>query len=148
VDSLMPSSRIPTPGAWGARRLNSAEERIRELQKHGPGPWVYVGTFPTDTLTTYWSPHWEHSFVHVTGRKVAFRWGLDGSLEFIGQLDLTAGAVTGTVAFTLPTDWRGETFDFPFPVFTGGTDWIAAVMSVDGDSGTCTVYWPVLADPI
>jgi hypothetical protein len=142
------SPRIPTAASWGARRLTQAETRIREIQKRGPGPWVYVGTFPGDLYTTFWSPPWQNSFDSVTGRRVKFRHGLDGLLEFNGQLDLTAGAVTGTVAFTLPDDWLGETFDVHFPIFTGGTDWESGVMSVDGDTGDCTVYWPTLATAI
>jgi hypothetical protein len=142
------SPRIPSNANWAARRLTSAETRIREIQKHGPGPWVYVGDWPSEDLTTFWSPPWENSFESVSGRRVKFRHGVDGLLAFSGQLDLTLGAVTGTVAFTLPEDWRDETFDFHFPIFTGGTDWQEGVMSVDGETGECTVYWPTMATAI
>lgn len=129
-----------------ARRL---ERELQEFQKVGPGPWVYVGDFDADEpFTTYWSPVWQNDFGHVTGRRVAFRWGLDGTLEFKGQLDLNSGAVTGTVAFTLPDDWLGETFDFTFPLQLDPTSWTKGVISVDGDTGDLTVYWPIQAAPI
>ena len=98
------SPRIPTVAGWGARRLTTAEERLREEQKKGPGPWVYVGDFPSELYTTFWSPPWQNGFTFVTGRRVAFRHGLDGEPEFKGKFD-TTGAVTDTVAFTLPEDW-------------------------------------------
>lgn len=137
------SPRIPVAAQWAARRLNQSEERIREIQKHGPGPWVYIGTYPTDLYTTFWSPPWQNSFTFVTGYRVAFRHGLDGILEFKGQFDLTAGAVTGTVAFTLPEDWRGEPLDFPIIMDMGAGDFNIVRVVVDDITGDVTLYWPV-----
>ena len=48
---------------------------------------------------------------------VGFRHGLDGWTEFIGKLDLTLGAVTGTAAFTLPVPWRSLAWDYTFPIY-------------------------------
>jgi len=136
------SPRIPTAASWGARRLTQAETRIREIQKRGPGPWVYVGTFPTDLYTTFWSPPWQNSFDSVTGSRVKFRHNLQGQLEFEGQFDLTAGAVTGTVAFTLPDDWLGDDMDFPITLDLGAGTFNMVRVVVDGTTGDVTLYWP------
>lgn len=109
-----------------------------------PGPYIYVETgdpeFDTDQ-----SPPWQNDFTWFGDAFVGFRHGLDGYPEFIGKLDLTAGAVTGTVAFQLPLAYRSISFDYTFPIFAGGTDWQAGVMSVNplGD-GDVYVYWPVV----
>lgn len=115
-----------------------------------PGPYIYVsgGTGSTTSLETWQSPEWSNSFDFVSGREVGFRHALDGDPEFVGQLDLTLGAVTGTVAFQLPVPYRSLSFEFVFPIFTGGTDWINGIFAVDATTGDCTVYWPVQATPI
>lgn len=139
---MSPQSRIPIAAAWGARRLTQAETHIRTLQKHGPGQWIYVGDYPTDVGTTYWSPPWENSFTFVDGHRVAFRYSLDGLLEFKGVFDLTAGAVSGTVAFTLPEDWRGQPCDLPIILDYGDDTFNHVRVLVDGDTGEVTLYWP------
>lgn len=125
------------------RRRVKREERKPNL----PGPYIYVsgGTGATSSRATWQSPVWKNSFDFIAGRDVGFRHGLDGDVEFIGQLDLTQGAVTGTVAFTLPVPYRAVSFDFPFPVWLGGTDWTNAICSVDSTTGNVTIYWPVQA---
>lgn len=140
-------SRIPNAAGAGARRLTKAERAIQDMRRIGAGPWVYVGD-PGDPFITYWSPPFENSFAAVAGRPIRFRHGLDGLLEFEGAYDLTAGAVTGTVAFTLPPEWLGETFDEKFPIQLTATTWTMGVHSVDGDTGEVTVYWPIQADAI
>ena len=137
------SPRIPIAASPGARRLTWAETRIRTIQKEGPGPWIYVGDYPTDDFTTYWSPPWENSFTFVVGHRVAFRHGVDGLLEFKGQFDLTAGAVTGDVAFTLPSDWRGDQLDFLIPLELSATEFNMVRVVVDADTGEVTLHWPV-----
>lgn len=113
-----------------------------------PGPYIYVETgdpeFDTDQ-----SPPWQNDFLYFGTAFVGFRHGLDGYPEFIGKLDLTLGAVTGTVAFQLPLAYRSISFDYTFPIFAGGTDWQAGIMSVNpfGD-GNVYVYWPVQATAI
>lgn len=131
------------------RIKNTGYEMRQERRKPVlPGPYIYVGDFDAgDPLTTWQSPVWTpgNSFIQFGTAYVGFRHGLDGYVEFIGRLDLTAGAVTGTVAFTLPLPWRAISFDYTFPVFAGGTTWNSGVMSVNplGD-GDVYVYWPVV----
>lgn len=134
-------------------RLKNTDYQMREERRKPqlPGPYVYVGDFPGDPLTTWQSVPWQNSFNAYGTAYVGFRHGLDGYVEFIGRLDLTLGAVTGTVAFTLPQPWTAISFDYTFPVYAGGTDWQAGVMSIDGEPGATqgdvTVYWPVLTTP-
>jgi hypothetical protein len=119
----------------------------RERRKpNAPGPYIYVsgGAGDTTPLATWQSPEWQNSFTYYGDSYVGFRHGLDGYPEFVGRLDLTAGAVTGTVAWTLPVPWRSISFDYTFPIFMSGTDWQAGVMSIDAVSGDVTVYWPVI----
>lgn len=141
--------------AYSRIKSNRSDIHTEQRKPNLPGPYVYVGDFvgPNDPgndppPTTIDSPAWKNSFTWVGTRYVGFRHGLDGDPEFIGQLDLTQGAVTGTVAFTLPSHWCAVSFDFTFPIYTGGTDWINGIFSVDATSGDCTVYWPVQATPI
>lgn len=137
------SPRIPVGASWGARRLTQAETRIREIQKRGPGPWVYVGTFPTDLYTTFWSPPWQNGFNSVAGKRVAFRHGLDGFPEFRGKFDTTGGA-SGDVAFTLPDDWiPDEEMDFIVTLDMGGGTFNVLRVLVDETTGDVTLYWPV-----
>lgn len=137
-------------------RQADTKRRVRheERKPNLPGPYIYVGDFDTlvPSVATWQSPAWQNSFTWVGTRYVGFRHGLDGDVEFIGQLDLTQGAVTGTVAFTLPLPWCGVSFEFPFPIFIGGNDWINGICSVDATPGPTlgdvTIYWPVQATPI
>jgi len=134
------SPRIPIAAPWGARRLSHAEERIREIQKRGPGPWVFVGTYPADDFTTYWSPPWQNSFSFVAGFEVAFRLGVEGRLQFKGKFDAT-NAEPGTVALTLPTDWRGETIEQPVAIHLGLGEYVVGRMSVNGTTGEVVLRW-------
>lgn len=111
-----------------------------------PGKYTYVG----DPLGTGFTgtPDWQNSFMYFGTDYVGFRHGMDGYTEFIGRLDLTQGAVTGTVAFTLPAPYRLLTFDFTFPIFVEVTTWQAGVLSVDKTTGDVTVYWPIEATAI
>lgn len=129
-----------------AVRANSHASSAELRNPIFPGLYVYVG----DPLGTGFAsnPVWQNSFFYSGTNYVGFRHGIDGDLEFIGVYDLTLGAVTGTVAFTLPSPYWGQTFDFTFPIFNGGTDWMMGVNSVNGTNGEVTVYWPVLADPL
>lgn len=129
-------------------RLKNTDYQMREERRKPvlPGPYIYVGDFDAldPPVVTWQSPPWQNSFDAYGTAYVGFRHGLDGWTEFTGKLDLTLGAVTGTVAFTLPSEYRAITFDYTFPVFMGGTDWAAGVMSVNPlDDGDVYVYWPV-----
>ena len=141
---------------YGRIKENRAGVRREQRKPVLTGPYVYVsgGTGDTAPLETWQSVPWLNSFTQFGTSYVGFRHGLDGFTEFIGQIDLTLGAVTGTVAFRLPVPWRAISFDYPFPIYAGGTNWQTGIMSINGDStdtanwGNVTVYWPVQADPI
>lgn len=152
-----PIQRRSIPTRVRENRTEIKEERRKPVL---PEQFVYVGDYISrgnpgndPPYTSLESPEWQNDFYYYDPAYVAFRHGVDGGLEFIGRLDLTLGAVTGTVAFTLPLRFRGHTFDYTFPIYAGGTDWVNGIMSIDGSvgggtSGDVTVYWPVLADPI
>jgi len=93
-------------------------------------------------------PEWQNDFTWFEDNYVGFRHGLDGFTEFIGILDLTQGAVTGTVAFTLPAAYKLLTFHFTFPIFVEDTEWQVGVLKVDKANGDVTVFWPIEASPI
>lgn len=137
-------------GAYSRIKENRTNVRHEQRKPVLPGPYIYVsgGTGDVAPGETWQSPEWKNSFTQYGTSYVGFRHGIDGFTEIIGQLDLTAGAVTGTVAFTLPIPWRAISFDYTFPVFGGGTDWFAGVMSVNPTgNGDVYVYWPVLTTP-
>ena len=96
------------------RRIASNSARIgnEERKPNLPGFWVCVGDYQGGTMNdpscaTTSSPPYENGWTYVGSPYdyPAFRHGLDGGLEFRGVLD-SSGASTGTVAFTLPTEWR------------------------------------------
>lgn len=132
-------------------RIGDNKQGIRKERNkhHMPSPYIYVGDFDTSIppVVTWQSPVWQNSFTWFGTAYVGFRHGLDGDTEFVGRFDLTQGAVTGTVAFQLPLAYRARAYDFAFPIWTGGTDWITGVLSIEAD-GHCRVYWPVKAAAI
>lgn len=144
---MQPLYRRGTPSRI---KTNTRGVRREERKPVMPGPYIYVsgGTGDVAPGETWQSPPWLNSFTQFGTSYVGFRHGVDGYVEFIGQLDLTAGAVTGDVAFQLPIPWRAISFDYTFPIFVGGTDWQAGVMSIDGTTGNVRVYWPVQATAI
>lgn len=135
-----------------AARLKHTDYEMRQERRKPvlPGPYVYVGDFETNDppVVTWQSPVWQNNFTWYGDAYVGFRHGLDGWTEFIGKIDLTQGAVTGTVAFTLPVPWRSLTFDFNFPIFVEGTTWWTGVLSIDKSNGEVTAYWPIEATAI
>lgn len=134
-------------------RVRAHGQTIRQERRKPelPGPYIYVGDFDAldPPVVTWQSPVWQNNFTWLGTDYVGFRHGLDGYPEFIGVLDLTQGAVTGDVAFTLPLPFRAISFAYEFPIWAGGTDWQAGIMQVNplGD-GDVYVFWPVKADPI
>jgi hypothetical protein len=140
---------------YGRIKENRAGVRREQRKPVLPGPYVYVsgGTGDVAPLETWQSVPWLNNFTQYGTSYCGFRHGLDGFTEFIGQIDLTAGAVTGTVAFRLPVPWRAISFDYVFPIFSGGVTWESGIMSINGDStdtanwGKVTVYWPVQMTP-
>lgn len=130
---------------WNRIKDNSYQIRKERRKPQLPGPYIYVGTFPGDPLTTWQSVPWQNSFDAFDTNYIGFRHGLDGYVEFIGKIDLTLGAVTGTVAFTLPAAYCAISFDYTFPIYIGGTDWQNGVLAVNQTgNGDCYVYWPVM----
>ena len=78
----------------------------------------------------------------------AFRLHADGSLEFKGHLD-ASGAVTGTVAVTLPGANAGEVDFRPNDQYwhttittDDGVTFFLALVFVEGASGDVTITWP------
>lgn len=142
------SGRLPSASLAGPRRLRKAERGIEELRRIGPEGWVYVGDWSSEVFTTSVSPPWQNSYTFVPGRRVAFRWGIDGTFEMEGVFDLTAGAATGDVAFTLPPEYLGVFVEDFIPLELATGVWSAAVITVDGDTGDVTLFWPIVADPI
>lgn len=138
------------------RNPNSRIKENRGVIRHErrkpalPGPWIYVGDWvaPDDPgndppLTTWQSVPWQNGFTWLGNAYVAFRHGLDGETEFTGTID-TAGAVTATVAFTLPVPFRPEgDFSFLTDMDMGGGTFTAARVFVDAASGDVTLYWPI-----
>ena len=115
-----------------------------------PGPWVYVLTGDED-FDNGFSPEWESDIYFVTDAPVAFRNGLDGQLDMIGQYDLTLGAVSGDLAFILPAKWRPSVNGFLatfFPLEVDVDVWSAAVQTINGTNGQVRLYWPIVADPM
>lgn len=81
----------------------------------------------------------------------AFRLHADGSLEFKGHLDTSLGAVSGTVAFTLPGANTGEV-DFLLPkdqywhttiTTDDGATFFLALVFIEAATGDVTITWPV-----
>lgn len=139
---------FPISASLAPRRLVHVEERVRELQKIGPGKDVYVGDWPTEPFTTSESPPWLNGFQNTLGRRVRFRWGFDGDLDIYGQFDLLTGSpVSGDTAFVLPPNYR-VAFETFIPLYLGGTDWSAAVVAANEMTGSVKVYWPIVANPI
>ena len=89
--------------------------------------------------------------------KFAFRLHADGSLEFRGHLDASGGAVSGSVAVTLPGalepgetepargDFRPARDQFFLSVVTddAGVTFQAALVKIDASTGEVTITWPI-----
>lgn len=95
----------------------------------------------------------QNNFSQPTGtlELFAFRLHADGSLEFKGHLDTSGGAVSGTVAFTLPGANTGEV-DFLLPndqfwhttiTTDDGTTFFLALVFIEATTGDVTITWPV-----
>lgn len=80
----------------------------------------------------------------------AFRLHADGSLEFRGHLDTSQGAVSGTVAVTLPgandgeADFRPAHDQYWHTTITtdDGVTFFLALVFIDSTSGDVTITWP------
>lgn len=82
----------------------------------------------------------------------AFRLHADGSLEFKGHLDSSQGAVSGTVACTLPganageVDFRLANDQYWHTTITtdDGSSFTLALVFVDATTGEVTISWPAV----
>lgn len=140
-----------TAAGLGSRRLAGTERGVRELQRIGPQPWLYVGTYPTDPFTRAESPPYQNSLTFIPGARIRMRWGIDGSFEIDGVFDLTAGYVSGDVGFNVNdnTDEFEDVFVESFiPLELDTGVWSAAVFQLDATTGDAKVFWPIVADPI
>ena len=125
-----------------------------------PGPFIYVGTFVAEDdpgndppYTSWQSPPWQNSFFYSGTAYVAFRHGLDGQTDMIGAYDLTLGAVSGDVAFNMPTPFvAGMPPAASFPVELAPDVWSIAVQTCDFTPGVAygdiRIFWPIVAQPI
>jgi hypothetical protein len=137
-------------------RIKENTRRVRHEERKPilPGPYIYVGDFATldPPVATWQSPSWQNSFTWSGTNYFGFRHGLDGSTEFVGALDLTAGAVTGTVAFTLPVPFRNVFDPRLFPIDLGAGEWtlgILRMVTTAGPSfGDVIIEWPISATAI
>lgn len=127
--------------------MNSRKARGRDHQANVPGPWIYVETGDVD-LDTDISPEWLNGFGYTS--PVAFRHGLDGQTDMIGNYDLVTGSpVSGDVAFVMPLRWAQnapEAADFPVELDTDV--WTIAVQTVNRLNGNVRIFWPIVANPV
>lgn len=140
-------------------RRNTRSVTGEKRKPNIPGRWIYVGDFvgPDDPGNdppgaTYNSPSWMNDFYYTS--PVAFRHGLDGQTDMIGQYDLTLGAVSGTTAFLMPLQWA---LNAPpaahFPVELEPDVWTIAVQTIDvvnlvSGKAPVKIFWPIVADPV
>jgi hypothetical protein len=155
----------PSPTkAITANRYWTRDTRKRPLA----GRWYEPGcsTDYTDTDDFYIEckgdePPLENSWLQMTNasglEKFAFRLHMDGSLEFRGHLDASGGAVSGSVAVTLPgaidpssteparADFRPPNDQFFLTVITddSGATFQAALVKVEAATGEVTITWPI-----
>jgi hypothetical protein len=88
----------------GQRSLGLSHRRNGGLERRFPGfDWVYVGTFPTDSLTTSDSPPFENGAVREPAPAVPprFRFAPDRRLDIEGAWDAT----DGVPSWHMPTLW-------------------------------------------
>lgn len=134
--------RYPTNAPAAARRLAQTENRVRELQRTGPEPWLYFGDYPADSFTTSYSPPFENSFARAgapfTGADgfPRVRWDEHYRLEFAGVVEM---GDDGAVMVTLPEDWIPDADDFWTAAVLASAVPALAQMYLDSSSGEVTV---------
>jgi hypothetical protein len=114
--------------------LGDHERRVRGVERARPGRWIWVGTYPTDPLTTSDSPPYENGW---TG-ELRFRWDKDGRTELLGGV--TDGP-DDSVITTLPLGYRpGIIVPLQLPLLGGG-GWADAEVRTNGE----VFYYSALA---
>lgn len=144
-----------------AGRIKTNRTRVRgeERKPNLAGNWVYVGTYvgrddPGNDPpgTTLESPEFLNNFYYIS--PIAYRHGLDGQTDMIGEYDLTLGAVSGDTAFLMPLRYAME---MPpahmFPIELDTDVWSVAVQTVDvinlvSGKAPVKIFWPIVADPV
>lgn len=136
------SPRIPIAADFSQRRLSESEENIRRLERAGPDAWLYFGTYPTDTFTTFYSPAFQNGFARAGSPYTGIngfprvRWDEHGRLEFAG---IVAMGTDNTVMVTLPLDWRPDVDDFWLTAVLSGSTPATALIKVVASTGNVTV---------
>jgi hypothetical protein len=139
------------PRAISLNRFGVKEQK----QKPHAGRWITPGCDETDDADAAAGCFGDEPLLEnlwqqpaATLERFAFRKHMDGSLEFKGHLDTSGGAVSGTVAVTLPGAADGEP-DYLLPndqywhtVITDGVTFMIALIFVDSSTGEITVTWP------
>lgn len=139
-----PLTRTTLPGAVRENMRSAGAEMRNPVFA---GKWIFVGDPLGTGLTT--TPDWQNNFFYSGTNYVGFRHGLDGQLDMIGMYDLTLGAVSGDVAFTLPVQYRMEAPAVAmFPVELDTDVWSVAVQTIDTTTGEVRIFWPIVADPV
>lgn len=96
------------------REIKTNSWRISQLERRTAGSgggltWIYVGTYPTDPLTTPDSPPFQNGWMwddsDPENTPPRFRLTVDGEPEVEGAF---TGGASGTVAFTLPVGYRRD----------------------------------------
>lgn len=119
-------------------QIGQDRQRLRNLERRSAGPWVYVGTYPTDADTRPESPAYQNGWGPEGGgaQRPRFRWLLGGGIEIQGCF---TGGAYGTVAFTLPTGYAPD----DQTLFLAGTDAASNVIIFQIDpSGDVTILGP------
>lgn len=109
---------------------------------------MYVGSYPADPFTTYWSPDWENGAAHAAGAysRVRFRWDEHYRLEIDGLVNVAA-FTDGQVAWTMPpTHWPDKDLAVPTRVYDGA-DLMAATYEVSSTDGTVRIMLSAAAAP-
>ncbi len=115
--------------------------------------WWEPGCTIGENGCTGLEPLLENSWLQPTAplEKFAFRRHADGSLEFKGHLDASGGAVSGSVAVTLPGANGLEEYDFLIAndqfwhttiTDDAGTSFSLALVKIDSTTGEVTITWP------
>lgn len=137
------------------RQVAANSSRItRVRQRPGAFRWWTpdCDTGSGDDLCTGEEPVLENSWAQPSAplERFSFRLHTDGSLEFKGHLDSSGGAVSGSVAVTLPgansgeVDFRPANDQYFHTTITvdDGASFTLALVFVDATTGEVTITWP------
>lgn len=140
---------VVAPGSTEAKvTTNQRTGKKTEQRPNVPGRWVYVETGDPELDTTD-SPEWESGIYFTEGLPIAFRHGLDGQTDMIGDYDLvTNSPSSGDLAFVMPLRWAQNAPPmYSFPIELGVGVYGHACQVIDHDTGEVRIYWPMVATP-